>query len=118
MKVNILGTDYNIRLLNADEDPHFQNGALCGYCSYTRKEILLLNLACLDDWKNEQPDVIREQQNETLRHEIIHAFLNESGLGANSIVTEQAWSQNEEMVDYFAAQFPKMLKAFKDAECI
>ena len=48
--------------------------------------------------------------NKVKRHEIIHAFLFESGLAENS-----AWAQNEEMVDFFAIQFPKLLKAFETA---
>lgn len=47
------------------------------------------------------------------RHEIIHAFLFESGLAENS-----EWAQNEEMVDFFAIQFPKLMEAFKNADAI
>ena len=41
---------------------------------------------------------------------MIHAFLHESGLAVNS-----DWAQNEEMVDWFALQAPKLFKAFKEA---
>lgn len=47
-----------------------------------------------------------------IRHEIIHAFLYESGLDSCS------WAANEEMVDFFAMQFPKLLQIFKEADCI
>ncbi len=47
------------------------------------------------------------------RHEIIHAFLFESGLAENS-----EWAQNEEMVDFFAIQFPKLMEVFKNADAI
>ena len=47
------------------------------------------------------------------RHEIIHAFLFESGLAENS-----SWAQNEEMVDFFAIQFPKLVEAFKEADAM
>ena len=47
------------------------------------------------------------------RHEIIHAFLYESGLSHNS-----EWANNEEMIDWIAIQFSKMLKAFEEIECI
>ena len=43
-----------------------------------------------------------------LRHEIIHAFAFESGLADDS-----AWAMDEEMTDWIAHQFPKMLAAFK-----
>lgn len=28
------------------------------------------------------------------------------------------WAKNEEIVDWIALQFPKLLKAFKEADCI
>jgi hypothetical protein len=49
-----------------------------------------------------------------LRHEIIHAFMYESGLWENSHDVE-GWAQNEEMTDWIAIQFPKMQKAFEEA---
>lgn len=49
-----------------------------------------------------------------LRHEIIHAFFYESGLDTSSLRYE-AWARNEEMVDFFAIQFPKIIKAMKKA---
>ena len=49
----------------------------------------------------------------TLRHEIIHAFLNESGLSDSSNQFDGEWAKNEEMVDWFAIQAPKIFSAFK-----
>ena len=43
-----------------------------------------------------------------LRHELIHAFAFESGLAQDS-----TWADNDEMTDWIAHQFPKMLTAFK-----
>lgn len=48
----------------------------------------------------------------TLRHEIIHAFFNESGLMESSGRFERGWSQNEEMVDWFALQSHKIFRLF------
>ena len=53
-------------------------------------------------------------QKKVLRHEIIHAFLFESGLAESTLVANQ-WAKNEEMVDYFAYQHDKIHKAFKKA---
>ncbi|WP_461218455.1 hypothetical protein [Lapidilactobacillus salsurivasis] len=47
----------------------------------------------------------------TLRHELIHAFLYESGLDANS-----EWARNEEIVDWIAIQFPKLQIVFNQSE--
>jgi hypothetical protein len=49
----------------------------------------------------------------TLRHEIIHAFLCESGLAANSVVFSDGWACNEEMVDWFAMQGEKIHDAWE-----
>lgn len=45
-----------------------------------------------------------------IRHELIHAFLLETGLNENS---HKRWAINEEMVEYFATNIPKMNKVFK-----
>jgi predicted SprT family Zn-dependent metalloprotease len=52
-----------------------------------------------------------------IRHEIIHAFLIESGLNNNSMKVEY-WAQNEEMVDWIAYQFPKISMVFKEIGCL
>ena len=44
-----------------------------------------------------------------LRHELVHAFLAESGLRSDS-----EWAEEEEMVDWIAIQFPKMMKVFQE----
>ena len=54
----------------------------------------------------------------TLRHELIHAFLAESGLSANALSNYTSWAENEEMVDWIAIQFPKILEVFKEVDCL
>ena len=49
-----------------------------------------------------------------LRHEILHVFLNESGLRACVNPFYQAWSRNEEMIDWFAIQIPKIVKVYEE----
>lgn len=48
-----------------------------------------------------------------VRHEIVHAFLKESGLDCNS-----DWARNEEIVDWIALQGPKIMAAWTEAGCI
>lgn len=55
---------------------------------------------------------MEEYKKVVIRHEIIHAFLYESGLEGNTNDSEN-WAQNEEMADWIAIQFPKILKVFK-----
>lgn len=117
LKIDVLGTKYTIRRVNWGEDECMQKMNFGGYCDDGKHEIVILNLKSIDDWKDEPDNVIKEQENETFRHELIHAFLNESGLRWNSVAADH-WAKNEEMVDWFAIQFPKLLKAFKEAGCI
>lgn len=55
---------------------------------------------------------------ETLRHEIVHAFLYESGLSGSSSKIEGGWATNEEMVDWIAIQANKLIAAWKAADCL
>ena len=71
------------------------------------------------DWQDETKDYIEKYYPQVLRHEIIHAFLNESGLQWNSgIITNRGWAKNEEMVDFFAIQFPKIQRVFEELKII
>lgn len=110
MKVNILGTEYAIFTESADI-PEMEGKA--GYCSFDSKEIHILDLNTHEEWKNETEVAKKSYANRTMRHEITHAFLYESGLAQDSSDVE-GWAMNEEMVDWIAIQFPKMLKAFEE----
>ena len=100
-KVNILGTEYLIY------KEKFGSDDTDGYCDYTSKEIHIRN-----DNYNDVGN-FRKLQNKQLRHEIIHAFLAESGLQSNFEHTQQ-FGHEETMVDWIAIQFPKILKVFDD----
>ena len=102
MKVNILGRDYSIYTRPRADDVKLKE---CdGYCDYSVGEIVLAQI-------EENPMNMCDQDSiskRTLRHELIHAFAAESGLTYDS-----EWAMNEEMTDWLAHQFPKMLTAFK-----
>lgn len=115
-KVNILGTEYSI-FVDDPDCPELKEKDYSGYCAFTAKEIHVEDYSTDEDWKNETEDIRKAQSDVVLRHEIIHAFLFESGLAQNTNDIE-AWAVNEEMVDWLAIQFPKLLKAFGDAGCI
>lgn len=116
MLVNILGTEYRIdfRLLKDDTDLK----DLGGYCDNHARTIVIRKYT--DDERNEDnmSDDLDEYNKEVLRHEIIHAFLFESGLSDSSMQYNGAWAKCEEMVDWIAIQFPKILKVFKETNCI
>ena len=110
--VNVLGTEYTIERRLIEDDKKLET---CdGYCDTTIKLIVV------GDFKPEvfsKADLVAYAK-KVLRHEITHAFLYESGLCVNSMVCDDAWSTNEEMIDWIAIQFPKLLIAFKDADAL
>ncbi len=115
--VNILGTEYSIIVRKYDEDKTFKRYDANGYCSCSDHEIVLCDMATFPDWEHET-DLARENQMKTtLRHEIVHAFLGESGLSANSNESV-AWARNEEMVDWIALQGPKIYKAWQETNAL
>lgn len=112
MKVNILGTKYKIVNRTESEDPKLKEND--GYCDSSTKEIVLLIYP--EDVMNKRD--MKKFRKQVLRHEIIHAFLCESGLEASASVPISGWAQNEEMVDWIAIQFPKIWEAFKEVDCL
>lgn len=111
MKVNILGTKYRIIIATNEEKPKLNE---CdGYIDQTIKEIVVGKFEkCLMSVED-----LQTHTKNVMRHEIIHAFLYESGLWVNSGNVEN-WGQSEEITDWIALQFPKILKAFQKAKCI
>lgn len=118
MKIDVLGTKYTIKRVNYGQDEYMERMQFGGYCEAVDKVIVILNLKTVPEWSEQTDQNIKKQENETIRHELIHAFLNESGLQWNSFAPEKAWAKNEEMVDWFAIQMPKMIAAFKAADCL
>lgn len=68
----------------------------------------------MSDYTKEQRSFRRK---EVLRHEIVHAFLAESGLQADTSKA-RAWAMNEEMVDWIARQGPKIFQTFREADAM
>ena len=109
--VYILGTQYNIKLIPEEDDPMLKT--LEGYADQTTHKIVVK----LIEKQSGSVHNIADYAKNIMRHELIHAFLFESGLGtcANEI---DCWSQNEEMVDWFAYQSPKIFKLFQQLKCL
>ena len=109
MKINVLGTEYTIYERTAEEDKTLNTAD--GYCDKTTKVICVTKKtpdSNLGDWETYRKKV--------LRHEIIHAFLFESGLHEN--FEHKQWGHDETFIDWIANQFPKMQKAFEEAGCL
>lgn len=110
MKVNILGTEYTVEERTVEEDSYLSN---CdGYCDKTTKEIVVAKQKPDNDLNNYE-----WYRKKVMRHEIIHAFLYESGLHENFEHPKQ-FGHEETTVDWFAVQFPKILKVFEEVGCL
>ena len=110
MKVNILGTEYEILKDSTGTNHKLRNAN--GYCETYEKTIVIDN----EEKYLNSPDNLNQFHkflDKTIRHEIVHAYLHESGLGANS-----DWATNEEIVDWIALQLPKMVSTMKECECL
>ena len=104
-KVNILGAEYKIsfkELGDSDVD---------GFTDYTEKSIVMRS-----DNYNEVGD-FEWLQKKQLRHELIHAFMAESGLQANW-EHFQKFGHDETTVDWIAIQSPKIFKAFQELDIL
>ena len=115
MNVSIMGTCYDIRFVDEYQERLKSVGEYAdGLFNRCNREIYIL--------KNKDKDFTDEgrkrHMNRVLRHEIIHAYLSESGLSANTSCCYTAWAENEEMVDWFAIQAPKIFKTFQEVGCI
>ncbi len=101
--INILGTEYKLKE-NCSIEDYSQLEDNEAYSDFSTKEIIISEYGTD---KNSQKDLdyhIRKVK----RHEIIHTFLFESGLDCNT-----DWATNEEIVDWFAIQYPKIKKIFE-----
>lgn len=110
--VNILGTKYTIECKKDSEDKILVDSN--GYCDVTSKRIVVL----AERRPTDDIDNFKYLQGKTLRHELIHAFLFESGLYNNTYCVDSGWAMTEEMIDWFAIQAPKIYKVFKELNLI
>lgn len=110
MTINILGQDYTVEFRSKETDKILEK--IDGYADFYAKLIVI---------NNDRDGNIHDYEayhRQCLRHEIIHAFLYESGLAYNSTPVESPWAMNEEMVDFFAIQGLKIYKAWQEAGAI
>lgn len=111
--VKILGSDWTIVYETLEENKGFEQ---CdGYTDATVKKIHIRRYkdSEIGPGKDFELESVKEHDKYVLRHEVIHAFFNESGLWQNSMSYSGSWAMNEEMVDWFAWQYPKIQKAFQ-----
>ena len=108
--INILGSEWTLITCPESENKSLKD--MDGYADKTIREIVVLS-----EPRGEGNEVrkFEEYMKATIRHEIIHAFMFESGL-------HECWDHrvghDETTVDWIANQFPKILKVFQEAGAI
>jgi hypothetical protein len=108
-RIHILGAEWTIHQRKLSNDTKLEN---CnGYCDWTLRQIVV---------EKSEPDPMNlgdmvAFEKKVLRHEIVHAFLRESGLGECTTSCDSGWANCEEMVDWFALQGPKIYDAWREA---
>ena len=90
-QINILGQEYTIKFKNMVEDLVMQEAD--GECRWYKKEIVIR-------------DDLEENKNHVIKHEIVHAFLAESGL--------KEYRQDELIVDWIAWNIEKIQKVINE----
>lgn len=113
MEANILGTEYKIFMKSEEQEPRLKEN--WGFTDFHTKEIYIHD--DIDKETDNSCKNLKDFKNKVLRHEILHAFLYESGLRENS-KSSMAWAENEEMIDWFAIQFPKILKIYSELDIL
>jgi hypothetical protein len=108
MKVKILGTEYEV-IKDAEEKDYPQLKKCDGFTDFSIKRIVVANF----DKDESSVDDIDWYKKKVLRHELVYAFIHESGLAENC-----DWARNEELTDWIAIQFEKILGVFIELQCI
>lgn len=118
MKISVLGTEYTVTKKTYQKEPYFKDNSCYGYSDALLHEIVIGDVLTFPGWENEQKERALIQEQYTLRHEIVHSFLDESGLQSSSVTLDGAWARNEEMVDWIAWNGPKIMKAWIEAGAV
>lgn len=107
MNITILGTAYECVEVPRDGDPRLSD---CdGYCDAYIKKIVIADKPALAE-KDDPPEACAVFRAHTLRHEMAHAFLYESGL--------RDYAVDELLVDWLAWQLPALHKAVQEIEAL
>lgn len=109
--LNILGSKWKLKIVPRSYDP-----MLVDCDGFTDRSIRTMfvagsSLGEVNDLRNWE-----DYQKSVMRHEIIHAFLYESGLAQSWEHT--SYNHDETTVDWFAIQFPKIIEVFEKADAL
>lgn len=102
--INVLGQNYKIYFQNYGKS--FDEMGCSGWTCWDTKKIKVCNTNCpMYDKK-------------VIRHEILHAFLFESGLQNQMTVKPSEMIHDEQMIDWWAIQFPRIYEVYKELDVL
>lgn len=107
-EINVLGTIYKIKHGSVKDYPKLKDAV--GLCEKYTKEIIL----DIDGYNDPDSfDNMIDYDRHTLRHEIAHAFLHESGFDSNL-----TYDQEERIVGWISQMVTKYYNACKEANAL
>ena len=109
--ISVLGTEYSVEFVPRNSDPRLLD-VHDGYCDRSAKRLVIVTLGTLGSNLDHPIEVLKK----VMRHEVIHAFLHESGLSGN--FEHPRYGHEETMIDWIASQFPKILKVYNQLDCL
>lgn len=102
--MNILGTEYTLII----DTEYCEEANADGIIEHYEKKIYMRNVQdMLEKGASQQAKQIR--YDETLRHEIVHAFFFEAGL--------DKYACDETLVQWIATKLPQIVEVFKEIGC-
>lgn len=101
--ISVLGTEYTIQ-------HDLQSEMSDGDCGFYDKKIRIRPLENMLDSEESTIEERELRKQEVVRHEVIHAFLFESG--------RSEWARDEDLVDFLAIQSPKLFDIFQELEIL
>ena len=115
MRVSILGTEYEIKITSTREDDFFEeNPEVDGYCDSSSKTIGVKSAESMVEYQKSKGyfpvDNPHKDVADTIRHEVIHAFMSESGLCSQSTI----WAHDEQLIDWLVQMIPKIEEVMGD----
>lgn len=104
VRINILGTDYKLKTMSEDQYPKLKLISAYGLCEQYTKELIINKR--MDEKEEKDVELLHKAKEKVIRHEIVHAFIHESGLSE--------YFHDETIIEWLAVQIPKIAKAMKE----
>lgn len=106
-KLNILGTDYTVKLCKQGEYKKLEQADANGLAEFYSQELIIRDYGQDKEPDNRVYDNVKGFVKKVIRHEIAHALFHESGL--------RKYEEDEELVDWLALQSFKFIETMTEA---